>query len=86
MILSGILPVMGGMGGTKRNCKRMAISPLVEQMCEKGGSIHTFVGIAYSETRYVHERWLPSMRKGAAVFSDNLLRFIDNETGNNYLN
>ena len=50
----------------------------------KRGRIRTFVGIAYSERRYVHERW-PPMRKGAAVFSENLLRFIDNETGNNDL-
>ena len=35
IILSGILPVMGGSGTTYRNCKRMAINALVEQMCEE---------------------------------------------------
>ena len=37
IILSGILPVMGGRGATCRNCKRMAINALVEQMCEAEG-------------------------------------------------
>ena len=37
IILSGILPVMGGRGATYRNCKRMAINALVEQMCEEEG-------------------------------------------------
>ena len=32
IILSGILPVMGGRGVAYRNCKRMAINVLVEQM------------------------------------------------------
>ena len=34
IILSGILPVKGGRGVAYRNCKRMAINVLVEQMCE----------------------------------------------------
>ena len=34
-ILSGILPVMRGRGATYRNCKRMVINALVEQMCEE---------------------------------------------------
>ena len=37
IFLSGILPVMGGMGAIYRNCKRMAINALVEQMCEEDG-------------------------------------------------
>ena len=35
IILSGILPVMGGRGATYRNCKKMAINALVEQMYEE---------------------------------------------------
>ena len=35
IILSGILPVMGGRGATHIHCKRMAINALVEQMCEE---------------------------------------------------
>ena len=37
IILSGILPVMRGRGTTFRNCKRMAINALLEQMCEEEG-------------------------------------------------
>ena len=37
IILSRILPVMGGRGATYRNCKRMAINALVKQMCEEEG-------------------------------------------------
>ena len=37
IILSGILPVMGGRGVTYRNCKRIAINALVEQMCDEEG-------------------------------------------------
>ena len=37
IILSGILPVMKGRGVTYRNCKRMAINALLEQMCEEEG-------------------------------------------------
>ena len=33
IILSGILPMRRGRGATNRNCKRMAINALVEQMC-----------------------------------------------------
>ncbi|KAK2138566.1 hypothetical protein NP493_7504g00000 [Ridgeia piscesae] len=36
---SGILPVMGGRGTTFRNCKRMAINGLLEQMCEEKGEL-----------------------------------------------
>ena len=37
IILSGILPVMRGRGATFRNCKRMAINAILEQMCEEKG-------------------------------------------------
>ena len=42
IILWGILPVMKGRGAPYRNCKRMAINALVEQVCEEGVE---FVGI-----------------------------------------
>ena len=61
IILSGILPVMRGRGRTFRNCKRMAINGLLEQMCEEGVG---FVGIFCWERRHVYERWPPSKRKG----------------------
>ena len=87
IILSGILPVMGGRGVTYRNCKRMAINALVEQMCEEEGVGFLdlwghFVG---KEDMYVRDG-LHLSGKGAAVFSENLLRFMDSGTGCNYLN
>ena len=84
IILSGILPVMKGRGATYRNCKRMAINTLVEQMYEEEGVV--FVRILCLERRHVYERWPPSKRKGAAVFSENLLRSMDSGTSYNYLN
>ena len=70
IILSGILPVMGGRGVAYRNCKRMAINALVEQMCEEEGL--GFVGILCWERRHVYERWPPSKRKGRSSFLQEL--------------
>ena len=87
IILSGILPVMGGRGAIYRNCKRMAINALAEQMCEEEGVEFLdlwgyFVG---KEDMYVRDG-LHLCGKGAAVFSENLLRSMDSGTGCNYLN
>ena len=63
IILSGILPVMRGRGTTFRNCKRMAINALLEQMCEEGvGFVDLWGYFVGKEERY--ERWPPSKRKG----------------------
>ena len=87
IILSGILPVMRGRGVTYRNCKRMAINALLEQMCEEEGVGFVdlwgyFVG---KEDMYMRDD-LHRSGKGAAVFSENLLRSMDNGTGCNFLN
>ena len=87
IILSGILPVMGGMGVAYRNCKRMAINVLVEQMCEEEGVGFVdlwgyFVG---KEDMYMRDG-LHLSGKGAAVFSENLLRSMERGTGFSYLN
>ena len=87
IILSGILPVIGGRGVTYRNCKRMAINALVEQMCEEEGVGFLdlwgrFVG---KEDMYVRDG-LHLSGKGAAVFFENLLQSMDSGTGCNYLN
>ena len=87
IILSGILPVVGGRGATYRNCKRMAINALVEQMCEGEGVGFVdlwgyFVG---KEDMYVRDG-LHLSGKGAAVFSENLLQSMDRGTGCNFLN
>ena len=87
IILSGILPVMGGRGATYRNCKRMAINALVEQMCEDEGVGFLdlwgyFVG---KENMYVRDG-LHLSGMGATIFSENLLRSMDSGTGCNYVN
>ena len=86
IILSGMLPVMGGRGATYRNCKRMAINALIEQMCEEGdGFLDLWGYFVGKEDMYVRDGLYLS-RKGAAVFSENLLRSMDSGTGCNYLN
>ena len=87
IILSGILPVMKGRGTTFRNCKRMAINGLLEQMCEEEGVGFVdlwgyFVG---KEDMFMRDG-LHLCGKGAAVFSENLLRSMNNGTGCNFLN
>ena len=87
IILSGILPVMRGRGTTFRNCKRMAINGLLEQMCEEEGVGFVdlwgyFVG---KEDMFMRDG-LHLSGKGAAVFSENLLRLMNNGTGCNFLN
>ena len=84
IILSGILPVVGGRGATYRNCKRMAINTLVEQICEEEGV--GFVDLCvYFVVKDVRDG-LHLSGKGAAVFSENILRSMDSGTGCNYLN
>ena len=87
IILSGILPVMRGRGTTFRNCKRMAINVLLEQMCEEEGFGFVdlwgyFVG---KEDMFMRDG-LHLSGKGAAAFSENLLRSMNNGTGCNFLN
>ena len=78
--------MMGGRGATYRNCKRMAINALVEQMCEKGvGLVDLWGYFVGKEDMYVRDG-LHLNGKGALVFSENLLRSMDSETGCNYLN
>ena len=87
IILSGILPVMRGRGATYRNCKRMAINALVEQMCEEEGVgfLDLWGYFGGKEDMYVRDG-LHLSGKGAAVFSENLLRSMDSGTGCSYLN
>ena len=87
IILSGILPVMGGRGTTFRNCKRMAINGLLEQMCEdEGVGFVDFWGYFVGKEDMFMRDGLHLSGKGAAVFSENLLRSMNNGTGCNFLN
>ncbi len=87
VILSGILPEMGGRGATYRNCKRMAINALVEQMCEEEwvGFSDVWGYFVGREDMCIRDG-LHLSGKGAAVFSENLLRSFDSGTGCIYLN
>ena len=85
IILSGILPMMRGRGATYRNCKTTAINALVEQMCEEEGV--GFVDLwGYCVGKEDMRDGLHLSGKGAAVFSENLLRSMDSGTGCNFLN
>ena len=87
IILSRILPVMTGRGATCRNCKRMAINALVEQMVEEEGVglVDLWGYFVGKDDRYMGDGFYLS-GKGAAVFSENLLRSMNSGTGVNYLN
>ena len=79
--------MMKGRGAAYRNCKRMAINALIEQMFEEEGVGFVdlwgyFVG---KEDMYMRDG-LHLSGKGAAVFSETLLRSMDRGTGCNYLN
>ena len=76
-----------GRGATYRNCKRMAINTLVEQMCaEEGvGFVNLWGYFVGKEDMYMRVG-LHLSGKGAAVFSENLLRSMDSGTGCNFLN
>ena len=76
-----------GKGTTFRNCKRMAVNGQLEQMCEEEGVGFVdlwgyFVG---KEDMFMRDG-LHLSGKGAAVFSENLLRSMNNGTGCNFLN
>ena len=87
IILSGILPVMRGKGVMYRNCKRLAINALLEQMCEEeGGGFVDLWGYFVGKEDIYMTYDLHLSGKGAAVFSENLLRSMDNGTGCNFLN
>ena len=79
--------MMRGRGTTFRNCKRMAIKALLEHMCEEEGVGFVdlwgyFVG---KEDIYMRDG-LHLSGKGAAVFSEDPLRSMDNGTGCIFLN
>jgi len=86
IILSGIWPVMSGRVATYRNCTNMAINALVEQMCEEEervGFVELWGYFVGKEDMYMRDG-LHLSGKGAAVFSENLLQFMDRGTGCNF--
>ena len=71
----GILPVMGSKGHGYRNCRRMAVNTLVQQLCRKRklDLLGCFVGRADMFMR----DGLHLSGKGAAVLADDLLAAVD---------
>ena len=82
IILSGILPVIRSRGFGYRNCRRMAINTIVQQLCreEEVGFVNLwgcFVGGADIYTR----DGLHLSGRGAAVFADELSAAVDSDMG-----
>ena len=76
--------MMRGRGQHIETAKRMAINALVEQMCEERVECvdlcRYFIG---EEDMYMRDG-LHLSGKGAAVFSENLLRSMDSGSGCNF--
>ena len=78
---------MGGRGVTYRKCKSVAINVLVEQMCDEEGVGFVDLWGCFIEKENMYVRYgLRLYGKGAARFSENLLRSMDSGTGCSYLN
>ena len=78
--MSGILPVMGRRGQGYKNCRRMAINTLVQQLCreEEVG----FVGMFCWGGAEIYMRdGLHLSGKGAAVFADELSEAVESGMG-----
>ena len=81
IVLSGILPIMGGRGEEYRNCRRMAINTQVQKVCMEEG-----VGFVDMWLNFVRDG-LHLTGKGAAVLGCEFVRVVDEGTGTiNYLN
>ena len=88
IILSEILPVIGGRNQGYRNSRRMAINRLVQQLCkeEDVGFMDLWSSFVAKEEVYMRDGLHPS-GKGAGVFADVLKRAVDSGLGNvRYLN
>ena len=88
IILSGILPVIGGRNHGYRNSRRMAINRLVQQLCreEDVGFVNLWSSFVAKEERYTRDG-LHLSGKGAGVFADGLKQAVDSGFGNvHYLN
>ena len=81
-IMSGILQVMGCRGQGYRNCRRMAINTLVQQLCreEEVGVVVLWGCFVGRVDMYIRDR-LHLSKKGAAVFADELSATVDSSIG-----
>ena len=69
IVLSGILPIMGGMGEEFRNCRRMAINTQVQKVCMEKGVGFVDMWLNFVGRNYFFMRdGLHLTGKGAAVW------------------
>ena len=88
IVLSGILPIMGGRGEEYRNCRRMAISTQVQKVCmEEGvGFVDMWLNFVGRDDFFMRDG-LHLTGKGAAVLECEFVRVVDEGTGTiKYLN
>ena len=88
IVLSGILPIMGGRGEEYRNFRRMAINTQVQKVCmEEGvGFVDMWLNFVGRYDFFMRDR-LHLTGKGAAVLGFEFVRVVDEGTGAiNYLN
>ena len=75
--IAGILPVIGGRQQRYRNCKRMAINALAEQMCEKEMIEFVYLWGCYIGREDMFTRdGLHLNGNGAAVLADELQKSV----------
>ena len=88
IVLSGILPIMGGRGEEYRNCRRMAINTQVQKVCmEEGvGFVDMWLNFVGRGDFFMRDGFHLT-GKGAAVLACEFVRVVDEGTGTiDYLN
>ena len=88
IVLSGILPIMGGRGEEYRNCRRMAINTQVKKVCvEEGvGFVDMWLDFVGRDDLFMRDG-LYLRGKGAAVLGCEFVRVVDEGIGTiHYLN
>ncbi|KAI0230115.1 hypothetical protein LSAT2_019508 [Lamellibrachia satsuma] len=82
IVLSRILPIMGGRGEEYRNCRRMTINTQVQKVCmEEGvGFVNMWLNFVGRGDFFMRDG-LHLTGKGAAVLSCEFVRVVDEGTG-----
>ena len=88
IVLSGILPIMGGRGEEYRNCRRMAINTQVQKVCMEEGVGYVDMWLNFvGRGDFFMRDGLHLTGKGAAVLACEFVRVVDEGTGTiDYLN
>ena len=65
IVLSGILPIMGGRGEEYSNCRRMTINTPLQKVCMEEGVDFVDMWLNFvGRDDFFHERWTSSDREG----------------------